>query len=119
MLRLRPLAKERRHPADYRDELEHAEVAKILSELPDDHIAIYAYYTGARGAADSIGLGHLLADRMDLVERLAAAYNKASGRGWARSPGHSFPDWAKAGKLTARPPSSRQLGRKEALHLKF
>lgn len=57
MAALKPLAPERRHPADYRDEIERAEVAKILSELPDDHIALYAYYTGAREAADSIGPG--------------------------------------------------------------
>ena len=27
-----PVARDRRHPADYRDDIEHAEVARILSE---------------------------------------------------------------------------------------
>lgn len=91
---LKPLAPERRHPADYRDEIEHAEVVKILSELPGDHIALYAYYTGARSAADSISLTHLLTDRMDLVGRLVAANTERRDRVWARSPGHSFRGWA-------------------------
>lgn len=33
------LPPERRHPADYRDDIEHAEVAQIMSELPEDHPA--------------------------------------------------------------------------------
>jgi hypothetical protein len=98
MARLKPLAPERRHPADYRDEIEHADVARILSGLPDEHIAIYAYYTGARNAADSIGLTHLLTDRMDLVDRLVAAYTIASSRIWMRSPGHSFSGSVKTAK---------------------
>jgi hypothetical protein len=38
---VRPTAapSERRHWADYRDEIEHAEVARILSELPAEHPA--------------------------------------------------------------------------------
>lgn len=92
MATLKPLAPERRHPADYRDEVEHAEVVRILSELPEDHIALYAYYTGAREAADSLSMTHLLEDRIDLVERLASAYAATGGRINARSPGHSFSD---------------------------
>lgn len=42
-----------RHPADYRDEMEHAEVASILSELPDDHPACIAYPSLAREESDS------------------------------------------------------------------
>lgn len=53
MLKLKPLPNERRHRADYRDEIEHLEVVKILSELPADRIAIYA---------------------LDLVERLTDAH---------------------------------------------
>lgn len=98
MTKLKPLAPERRHPADYRDEIEHAEVAQILSELPDDHIALYAYYTGARAASDSISLTHLLSDRMDLVDRLVTARQEADGRIWASSPGHSFSDGARTVK---------------------
>ncbi len=88
MARLKPLAKERRHPADYRDEIEHEAVAEILSDLPDDHIAIYAYYTAARCAADSIGLSHLVED-FYVVDRLTTAYFAAAKRIWQRSPGHS------------------------------
>ena len=84
MAALRPLAPERRHPADYRDEIEHAEVVKILSELPADHFALYAYYTGAGEASDSISLARLLTDRMDLAERLVAAYMGHGHRIWAR-----------------------------------
>lgn len=71
---LQPLPKDFRHPADYRDEIEHQQVAKILAELPPDHIAIYAYCTAARCASDTAGLSHLLVDRMDLVERLTDVY---------------------------------------------
>lgn len=67
------LAPERRHRADYRDELEHAEVARILSELPAEHPARVAYSTGAREAADSISLSHLVADRHDMVQALTEA----------------------------------------------
>lgn len=77
---LKPLPKERRHAADYRDELEHEAVARILAELPPDHIAVYAYSTAARSAADTISLTHLLADRMDLVERLVDAVTDADRR---------------------------------------
>lgn len=80
-----PLQPEKRHPVDYRDELEHAEVAAVLAELPEDHPARAAYYSGARTAADSIGLGHLLTERMDLVERLTDAYMAHQRRTWERS----------------------------------
>ena len=95
MVALKPLARDRRHPADYRDEIEHAAIAQILAELPDDHIAIYAYYTGARSAADSLSMTHLLADRMDLVERLVTASSEANARICARSRGQPFSDWAR------------------------
>lgn len=80
MARLKPLAKERRHPVDYRDELEHEAVVAILSDLPDDHIATYAYYTAARSAADSLSMTHMIAERPDLVARLIAAYTAHAGR---------------------------------------
>jgi len=63
-----------RHPADYRDAIEHAEVVQILAELPADHPACVAYASGAREASDSLSMAHLLADRPDLVARLVAAY---------------------------------------------
>jgi hypothetical protein len=34
-----PVPPDRRHPADYRDELEHAKVARILSELQAEQLA--------------------------------------------------------------------------------
>lgn len=63
----------KRRPADYRDEIEHAEVARILSELPEEHPVCAAYSSGAREASDSLSMTHLVADRMDLVQRLVAA----------------------------------------------
>ncbi len=45
-----PLHQSKRHPSDYRDELEHAEVAAVLGELPSEHPARIAYYSGAREA---------------------------------------------------------------------
>lgn len=74
MPKLEPLAPERRHPADYRDEIEHAEVTQVLTELPEDHPACLAYASGARGASDSLSMTHLLSDRADLVARLVVAY---------------------------------------------
>lgn len=73
-----------RHPADYRDEIEHAEVTAILAELPDDHPARVAYSSGAREASDSLSMTYLVADRMDLVQRLVAAYLAHQDRIWAR-----------------------------------
>lgn len=84
---LDPIQPEKRHPCDYRDELEHADVAGILAELPEEHPARVAYYSGAREAADSISLTHLVADRMDLVARLVEAYNNSSRRIWRRTTG--------------------------------
>ena len=81
---LEPLPRDRRHPADYRDEIEHAAIAEILAELPENHPARVAHYSGTREASDSIQLSHLLADRMDLVERLVAARTGHIDRIWAR-----------------------------------
>ena len=60
------LPKEKRHPADYRDDIEHAEVAAALSDLPEDHPARAAYSSGE--LSDSIALTHLLKDRRDIAE---------------------------------------------------
>ena len=110
MTKLKPLAPERRHPADYRDEIAHVEVVNILSELPADHIALYAYYTGARAAADSISLAHLLQERMDLVERLVDAWHGHGSRIRARSSGHSF-----AGRNEVKPERDNAM-RTDELH---
>ena len=79
---MEPLPKEKRHPADYRDDIEHAEVAAALSELPEDHPAAVAYSSGAM--SDNIALTRLLANRKDLVERLVAAYLGHNDRIWAK-----------------------------------
>jgi hypothetical protein len=83
---LQTLPKDRRHPADYRDEIEHAEVAAALSELPEDHPARVAYLD----YVDTIALTHLVADRPELVEALKKAYIASCGR-LLRSGGHFRP----------------------------
>lgn len=75
-----PLARVQRHPADNRDDIEHAEVARILSELPDNHPARAAYLSAAPETLESISLGDLITDRPDLVERLMAARISRSAR---------------------------------------
>jgi hypothetical protein len=57
-----PLPRERRHPADYRDAIEHEEVAQILSELEENHPARDAYCSAR--LSDSIALTRLLAGRV-------------------------------------------------------
>ena len=79
-----PLGHARRHPADYRDELEHAEVARVLADLPAEHPARVPYLTGAREAADSISLSHLVADRCGMVRALTEANLAAYRRMLAR-----------------------------------
>lgn len=81
----------RRHPADYRDELEHAEVARILSALPGEHPARVAYSSGAREAADSISLSWLVADCQELVAALVEANLAAWRRTLARQGGYFRP----------------------------
>lgn len=78
MGKVKPLPKERRHVADYRDELEHEAVAEILSELPDEHQAIYIYSTAR--TSSTAELSYYLTDRMDLVERLKDALYEAKSR---------------------------------------
>ncbi len=87
----KPPPPERRHPADYRDELEHAEVVRILSVLPEQHPARVAYTAGAREAADSISLTHLVADRRDLVGALVEANLAAYRRTLAMQGGYFRP----------------------------
>jgi hypothetical protein len=88
---LQRIPPERRHPADYRDEIEHAEVARILSGLPENHPARIAYAAGAREAADSISLTHLVADHRDLVGALVEANLAAYWRTRDRQGGHFRP----------------------------
>jgi len=88
---LAPVPPECRHRADYRDELEHAEVSRIVSELPPEHPARVAFSTGASEAADSISLTHLVAGRRDMVEALVEANMAAWRRTLARHSGHFRP----------------------------
>jgi hypothetical protein len=88
---LQSLPPGQRHRADYRDEIEHAEVARILSELPVEHPARIAYATGAREAADSISLSWLVADRGDMVRALTDANTAAYRRTLARQGGYFRP----------------------------
>ena len=71
-----PLPFGKRHPSDYRDDTEHFEVARILSELPDRHPARLAYTSGSWEGANTLSLSRLVASRMDLVERLIAVYTE-------------------------------------------
>lgn len=80
-----------RHRADYRDELEHAEVARILAELTAEHPARVAYETSAREASDSISLSWLVADRCDMVRALTEANMSAYRRTLARQGGYFRP----------------------------
>src|SRR3954465_8368013 len=75
MATVHPLPQGRRHPSDYRDDDEHAEIARILSELPDRHPARVAYTSGSWDGANTLSLSRLVASRMDLVERLIAVYS--------------------------------------------
>lgn len=86
-----PIPPEHRHRADYGDEIEHAEVARILSELPAEHPARVAYATGAREAADSIRPSHLVADRRDMVQALTEANMAAWRRTLTRQGGYFRP----------------------------
>jgi hypothetical protein len=78
--KVQPLPPSQRHPADYRDDIEHAEVAAALSDLPEDHPARVAYLT--RAMSDSLALTHFLPERKDLVDRLVAAYLGHNERIW-------------------------------------
>lgn len=56
----------------------------MLAELPEDHPARMAYYSAAVEASDSLSMTRLLQERLDLVDRLKAAYMGHSARIWAR-----------------------------------
>ena len=83
---LHPLPPQKRHPADYRDDAEHAEIADILSELPDRHPARVAYASGAWEGANTLSLSRLVAHRMDLVERLIEVYSAHAAEAHPRVP---------------------------------
>ena len=90
MINFASLERGKRHPADYRDDIEHEQVAAVLSQLPEDHPARLAYYNGAREGSDSIQLSRLLGDRPELAKRLVDAHLAHSNRIWERS-GHFRP----------------------------
>ncbi len=74
MSAVRPLPRGKRHPSDYRDDTEHAQIALILSELPSKHPARVAYSSGAWEGANTLSLIRLVVPRMDMVDRLLAVY---------------------------------------------
>ena len=76
MAAVRPLPPEKRHPSDYRDDAEHAQVASILSELPPKHPARVAYASGSWEGANTLSLIRLVVTRMDIVDRLLAVYTE-------------------------------------------
>lgn len=76
MFAVRPLPPEKRHPSDYRDDAEHAQIAFILSELPPKHPARVAYSSGSWDGANTLSLIRLLVNRMDMVDRLLAVYSE-------------------------------------------
>jgi hypothetical protein len=79
MADMRPLSPDKRHPSDYRDDAEHAQVALILAELPEKHPARVAYVSGSSEGANTLSLIRLLVNRMDLVDRLLAVYTAHAG----------------------------------------
>jgi hypothetical protein len=79
MAAVRPLPPEKRHPSDYRDDAEHAQIALILSELPQNHPARVAYSSGAWEGANTLSLIRLVVSRMDMVDRLLAVYTEHAG----------------------------------------
>ena len=80
MATVKPLPANLRHPSDYRDDVEHVEVARILSDLPDRHPARTAYASGAWEGANTLSLSRLCANRLDVVERLIAVYSAHAER---------------------------------------
>lgn len=85
MASVKPLPPNLRHPSDYRDDIEHVEVARILSELPDRHPARTAYTSGAWEGANTLSLSRLCASRLDVVERLIGVYSAHAERARAAS----------------------------------
>lgn len=86
MSAVRPLPPSKRHPSDYRNDQEHLEIARILSELPDKHPARIAYASGSWEGANTISLMRLLVQRMDLVDRLLEIYAAHAGATTHRVP---------------------------------
>ena len=76
MAAVRPLPPESRHPSDYRDDAEHAQIALILSELPPKHPARVAYSSGSWEGANTLSLIRFLVNRMDMVDRLLGVYSE-------------------------------------------
>ena len=86
MSAVRPLPPAKRHPSDYRDDQEHLEIARLLSELPDNHPARTAYSSGAWEGANTLSLMRFLVKRMDLVDRLLEIYTAHAGATTHRVP---------------------------------
>jgi hypothetical protein len=74
MRRVTPLPRSKRHPSDYRDDIEHAEIAHLLSHLPERHPARVAYCSGAWEGANTLSLSRLVAGHRKLLDRLIEIY---------------------------------------------
>ena len=86
MAEVRPLPPNKRHPSDYRNDQEHREIARILSELPDKHPARIAYSSGSWEGANTLSLMRFVVKRMDLVDRLLEVYTAHAGATTHRVP---------------------------------
>jgi hypothetical protein len=86
MRRVTPLPKAKRHPSDYRDEVEHAEIAHLLSHLPERHPARVAYCSGAWEGANTISLSRLVAAHLKILSRLIEIYTAHAPDAPLRSP---------------------------------
>lgn len=86
MSAVRPLPPDKRHPSDYRNDQEHGEIARLLSELPDQHPARIAYSSGSWEGANTLSLMRYLVKRMDLVDKLLEIYTAHAGATTHRVP---------------------------------
>jgi hypothetical protein len=86
MSAVRPLPSNKRHPSDYRNDQEHKEIARLLSDLPDKHPARIAYASGSWEGANTLSLVRYLVKRMDLVDKLIEIYNAHAGATTHRAP---------------------------------
>lgn len=73
-----PLPASMRHASDERDDQEHADVARILSGLPERHLAREAYESGSEHGADTARLAMLV--HPEAAAALAEAVARAEER---------------------------------------
>lgn len=86
MRRVPPLPRAKRHPSDYRDDREHAEVAHLLSSLPEKHPARIAYLSGSWEGANTLSLSRLVSAHRELLDRLLEIYTAHAPEAPFRAP---------------------------------